>query len=100
MPDSDGKAADARRPPAPPGAGDDPLGDPVRRIVHGINGALNILTLNIELLAAASAQGEESGKGGEQQVRSLASLRRAVRQIQEIVERDLLPLRRGDRPHS
>lgn len=100
MPDSDGKDQDARRPPGPTGAGDDPLGDPVRRIVHELNGALNILTLNIELLAAAQAQGEESGKGGEQQALRLASLRRAVRQIQEIVERELLPLRRGNRTHS
>ena len=95
MPDSDHKATEER--PAPgPGEESAPLRDPVRDIVHGLNGALNNLILNIELLDRLAGGGDDS----ERRARYLASLRRATREIQEIVERQLLPLAREDRPRS
>jgi hypothetical protein len=66
----------------------------LRRIGHDINGALNTLALNIELLdratAAADAAGESSGQAARE--RSLAALRRAVAEIQRIVLLRLAPL--------
>lgn len=66
----------------------------LRRVAHDINGALNTLALNVELLdRAAAAEGGESAAARE---RCLASLRRAVGEIQRIVRDRLLPLASGD----
>lgn len=96
MLDSDGKATEVRPAPRPGEVESAPLREPVRDIVHGLNGALNNLILNIELLDKLAGAGDDEVR----RARYLASLRRATREIQQIVERQLLPLGREDGPHS
>ncbi len=93
MPDSDGKVTQIESARAPGESASASLRDPVRDIVHGINGALNNLILNLELLDKLAGGGDDD----ERRARYLASLRRATREIQEIVERQILPLAREDR---
>jgi signal transduction histidine kinase len=96
MPDSDGKAI-LERPAQGPGGGESaPPRDAGRDIVHDLNGALNNMILNIELLDRLAGEGED----GERRARSLASLRRATREIQEIVERQIRPLSRASHARS
>lgn len=66
----------------------------LRRIGHDINGALNTLALNIELLDRATAAAGGAGESPEQAARqrSLEALRRAVAEIQRIVALRLVPL--------
>ena len=70
----------------------------LRRVAHDINGALNTLALNIELLDRATAKGGEGsdGAGDAARQRCLASLRRAVDEIQQIVGRRLVALAGSD----
>ena len=68
--------------------------DLVRAIAHDLNGALNTLVLNIELLDASAAGVDGSAAAPAQRARSLAAMRRAVRELQEIVEHRLLPVGR------
>ncbi|MBP9822940.1 MAG: hypothetical protein KBF21_01835 [Thermoanaerobaculia bacterium] len=96
MPDSDGKLTQIESARSPGESASASLRDPVRHIVHGLNGALNSLSLNIELLEKVA----ETGDDKERRARCLASLRRATREIQQIVERELLPLAREDRSRS
>lgn len=96
MPNPDGKATDEWAAPDPEESDNAPLRDPVRNIVHGLNGALNNLSLNIELLDKLAAAGDDEAR----RTRYLASLRRAAREIQEIVERQILPLGRERGPRS
>ncbi len=96
MPDTDGKQAEAPPNPATGAAGTDPLRSSVRSIVHGLNGALNNLILNVELLDKMPAGAADAGEEAARRARHLASLRRAVREIQEVVEHQLVPLGRAD----
>ena len=83
------------------------LGADLRRVAHDINGALNTLALNIELLDRATAAGGAApvtpatppAFDTARQVardRSLGSLRRAVGEIQQIVGLRLVPLASRD----
>jgi hypothetical protein len=96
MSESDGEEAEVRPAPAPGEAESGSLRDRVREIVHGLNGALNNLILNIELLDRL----EEDGHDEVRRARYLAGLRRATREIQEIAEKQILPLGRGERPRT
>ncbi len=67
----------------------------LRGVAHDINGALNTLALNLELLDRATATARDAGEEESPEVvreRCLASLRRATDQIQRIVSQQLLPL--------
>ena len=64
----------------------------VRRIAHDLNGALNNLALNIELLVQTSAPEGDAGQDAASRARYVANLHRAIRAIQEIVEQRILPL--------
>jgi hypothetical protein len=70
----------------------------LRRVAHDINGALNTLVLNLELLDRATATRDAAAEGARSgaRERSLASLRRAVSEIQKIVGGRLLALAGGD----
>lgn len=70
----------------------------VRAIAHDLNGALNNVALNVELLDAATASGREAGFDADSRARALANLRRAVREIQGIVECRLLQVGRPEEP--
>ncbi len=76
--------------------GDEPrdLRKDLRGVAHDINGALNNLALNLELLDRSTAQGAVAPEGARE--RYFASLRRAVDKIGEIVSQRLLPLAGGD----
>ncbi len=74
------------------------LEETVRGIAHDLNGALNNLALNVELIDAATAGGSDDAADAASRARSLANLRRAVREIQSIVEQRLLPLGRPGEP--
>lgn len=96
MPESDG--ATAAKPPDPAGAESEGGAKraAVRGIAHSINGALNSLALNVELLDRCTANRVGSEEDELARARYLASLRRAIREIQEIVEQRLGPLGRQD----
>jgi len=64
----------------------------VRRIAHDLNGALNNLALNVELLVQTSAPEGDAGQDAAGRARYVANLRRAIRAIQEILEQQILPL--------
>lgn len=68
----------------------------LRRVAHDINGALNTLALNVELLDRAAAADVREDAAQAARDRCLASLRRAVGEIQSIVRDRLLPLSGGD----
>lgn len=78
----------------------------LRRVAHDINGALNTLALNVELLDRATATERGTSAAGEEdpahaaRERCLASLRRAVGEIQRIVSDRLLPLGADDSPQG
>lgn len=78
--------------------GADPPQQPMREIVHDLNGALNSLTLHIELLDAATSNARGAAHDPAGRARHFDSLRRAVRQIQAIVEHRLLTLGRDAAP--
>lgn len=65
----------------------------LHRVAHDINGALNTLALNIELLDRATASGSSADDETRAAARdrSLAALRRAVVEIQQIVTLRLAP---------
>lgn len=67
----------------------------VRAIAHDLNGGLNRMALHVELLDSATAASEAMAGAAVQRTRSLASLRLAVRELAEIVERRLLPFGRA-----
>ena len=96
MPDSD--AATAGKPPDPADEETETGSQraAVRGIAHSINGALNSLALNVELLDRSTAKRVGSEEDELARARYLASLRRAIREIQEIVEQRLGPLGRQD----
>ena len=82
-----------------PAAGETPavaIQKSLRGIAHDLNGALNTLALNVELLDRSKANSVGSEEDELARARYLASLRRAVREIQEIVEQRLSPLGRQD----
>ncbi len=64
-------------------------------VAHDLNGALNTLILNIELLDATGAAVEGSDLGAARWKRALAAMRRAAREAHEIVDRRLLPAGRA-----
>lgn len=66
----------------------------LRGVAHDINGALNNLALNLELLDRSTAPGSTAPEGARE--RSLASLRRAVDTIGQIVHQRLLPLAKDE----
>ena len=68
----------------------------VRGIAHSLNGALNTLALNVELLDRSAANRVGTEEDEIARARYLAGLRRAIREIQEIVEQRLSPLGRQD----
>lgn len=70
----------------------------VRAIAHDLNGALNNVVLNVELLDAATASDREAGFDADARARALANLRRAAREIQGIVECRLVQLGRPEEP--
>ena len=98
MPDPDG--ATAAKPPIPAPADTESEAGAKRAALHGIahsiNGALNSLALNVELLDRSTAKRVGSEEDELARARYLASLRRAIREIQEIVEQRLGPLGRQD----
>lgn len=65
-----------------------------RRVAHDINGVLNTLALNIELLdrSTAGVGGGLDGAAEGARERCLATLRRAVGEIQQIVAHRLLTI--------
>ena len=74
----------------------------LRRVAHDINGALNTLVLNIELLGRAMEADEadpDTGRDASERAARelrLATLRRAAGEIQHIVRERLVPLAGGD----
>lgn len=74
----------------------------LRRVAHDINGALNTLVLNVELLGRAMEADEADPHPGQEtsalaaRGRCLATLRRAAGEIQQIVRDRLVPLAGGD----
>ncbi|MEO8275393.1 MAG: hypothetical protein ABI639_04195 [Thermoanaerobaculia bacterium] len=76
------------------------LSSSVRSIAHDINGSLNNLSLNIELLERSSRNSCGTELELASRERSLASLRRAMGQIREVVEQRLLPLGRAPEADS
>jgi signal transduction histidine kinase len=72
--------------PSLPGA--DPRGE-LRAIAHDINGALNTIALNLELLERAAGAGDSTPEGARE--RYMGNLRRAVATIGQIVSARLLP---------
>jgi signal transduction histidine kinase len=69
----------------------------LRTVAHDINGALNNISLNLELLDRAAAAGD--GIPEESRQRYMGNLRRAVAKISEIVSSRLVPLARpGSEP--
>ena len=97
MPDSD--AATAGKPPDPADEETETGSQraAVRGIAHSINGALNTLALNVELLDRSAANRVGSEEDELARTRYLTSLRRAIGEIQAIVELRLSPLGRRDR---
>ncbi len=78
-----------------PGGGGRDFEARLRSVAHDINGALNTLALNLELLDRATAAARDAGEEESPEAareRCLASLRRATDQIQRIVSQQLLPL--------
>lgn len=69
----------------------------LQRVAHDINGALNSLALNIELLDRATAFGSAADDEARAAARErcLAALRRAVAEIQQIVAHRLSPAAGG-----
>ncbi len=65
----------------------------LRGIAHDLNGTLNNLALNVELLDRLTAS-PPGPNDEERRARHLANLRRAIGEIQQIVERRLTPLGR------
>ena len=99
MPDPDG--ATAAKPPNPAPADTESEAGAKRAALHGIahsiNGALNTLALNVELLDRSAANRVGSEEDELARTRYLTSLRRAIGEIQAIVELRLSPLGRRDR---
>lgn len=71
----------------------------VRRIAHDLNGELNNLALNVELLVQTSAPEGGAGQDAASRARYVANLRRAIRAIQDILEQQILPLAQPGGPH-
>ena len=65
----------------------------LRAVAHDINGALNTIALNLELLDRAAAAGDSAPEGSRE--RYMGNLRRAVATIGQIVSARLLPLDRA-----
>jgi signal transduction histidine kinase len=76
------------------------LDEIVRGIVHDLNGALNTLSLNVELLDLATAEPGWTGAGAASRARALAKVRGAKREIEAIVALQLLPIGRTAEPVS
>lgn len=70
----------------------------MRGIAHDLNGALNNLALNVELLVQTAAPDEGAGHDAASRARYVANLRRAIRAIQEIIEQQILPIGKTEEP--
>jgi hypothetical protein len=62
-----------------------------RGLAHDLNGALNSLSLNVELLRLAAGSSEDAGER-EDAERAAAAVGRAVRSMQETIRTQLLPI--------
>jgi hypothetical protein len=62
-----------------------------RGLAHDLNGALNSLSLNVELLRLAAGSSENAGER-EDAERAAAAVGRAVRSMQETIRTQLLPI--------
>jgi signal transduction histidine kinase len=74
------------------GARSPELREAVRGIAHDINGVLNNLALSLELLDRATAPEADPEAEAASRLRSLSNARRAIRELQDLVERRILPL--------
>ena len=96
MSEPEGSTTQERSDPAAGEASFLTIRESLRGIAHDLNGALNTLALNVELLDRSTASRVGSEEDELARARCLARLRRAIGEIQEIVEQRLNPLGRQD----